>query len=153
MTTRQLIAPIESTVFAAGRLSPSIVLSLLILFIAPVPSVAEIGLDKDGNLVEFTYATMSDGVRIALALGYPRGFDPQDQTQKWPAILEMSGYPAAAQPAAHEHYEGLYVTVRALGTLPSKHPSPMAATPCPVDAPPRNPMPAPRPRGPGDRRS
>jgi predicted acyl esterase len=88
-------------------------LSLLILFIAPAPSVAEIELDKDGNFVEFTYATMSDGVRIALALGYPRGFDPQDQTQKWPAILEMSGYPAATQPAAHEHYEGLYVTVSA----------------------------------------
>jgi len=102
---------IESTAFVVGRVSLSIVFSLLILFAASAPSVAEIELDTDGNPVEFTYAKMSDGVKIALALGYPRGFDPQDQTQKWPAILEMSGYPAATQPAAHEHYEGLYVTV------------------------------------------
>jgi len=104
---------IESTVFAVGRVSLGIVFLLLILFAASAPSVAEIKLDTDGNSVEFTYATMSDGIRIALAVGYPRGFDPQDQTQKWPAILEMSGYPAATQPAAHEHCEGLYATVNA----------------------------------------
>jgi len=113
MTTQQLITPIESRVFPVGRISSSIVFLLLVLFTASAPSVAEIELDTDGNFVEFTYAAMSDGVRIALAVGYPRGFDPQDRTQKWPAILEMSGYPAATHPAAHEHYEGLYITVNA----------------------------------------
>ena len=91
---------IESTVFAVGRVSLGIVFLLLILFAASAPSVAEIKLDTDGNSVEFTYATMSDGVRIALAVGYPRGFDPQDQTQKWPVILERSGSPAATPSAA-----------------------------------------------------
>ena len=28
---------------------------------------------------EFTFATMSDGVKIALAVGYPKDFDPADR--------------------------------------------------------------------------
>jgi len=68
----------------------NVIVFLLVLFAAPVWCVADIELDKHGNSVEFAYATMSDGVKIAVAVGYPKGFDPQDQAQKWPAILEMS---------------------------------------------------------------
>jgi len=113
MTVQRFITPKESTIVGVGRISLSIVFSLLILFAASAPSVAEIKLDADGNPVEFTYATMSDGVRIALAVSYPRGFDPQDQTQKWPTVLEMSGYPMATRPPEHEPYAGLYVAVNA----------------------------------------
>ena len=113
MTTQQFITSIESMVFAAGRVFPRTIFLLLILFTASAPSVAAIERDKDGNLVEFTHATMSDGVKIALAVGYPRGFNPEDHTKKWPVILEMSGYPAATQPAPHIYYGGLYVTVNA----------------------------------------
>ena len=92
----------------------NVLVFLLVLFAAPVWCVADIELDKDGNSVEFAYATMSDGVKIAVAVGYPRGFDPQDQAQKWPAILEMSGYPKATQPLYRgERYEERYVTVSA----------------------------------------
>ncbi len=86
---------------------------LVVLFAAPVWCFADIELDADGNSVEFTQATMSDGVKIALALGYPKGFDPEDQTRKWPTVLEMSGYPMQTKPAPHEPYAGLYITVNA----------------------------------------
>lgn len=49
---------------------------------------------------EYAWATMSDGVRIALAIGYPRGFDPADTGRKWPAIFRTCGYPGAAVPAS-----------------------------------------------------
>jgi hypothetical protein len=64
----------------------NVIAFLFILFAAPAWCVADIQQDKDGNSVEFAYATMSDGVKIAVAVGYPKGFDPQDQAQKWPAI-------------------------------------------------------------------
>ena len=60
----------------------NVIVFLLVLFAAPVWCFADIKLDKDGNYVEFTYATMSDCVKIAVAVGYPKGFDPQDQIQK-----------------------------------------------------------------------
>lgn len=70
--------------------------------------------DEDGNYVEFAYATMSDGVKIAVAVGFPEGLDPRGQAQKWPAILEMSGYPCATQPFYRdERYGGRYVIVSA----------------------------------------
>ena len=91
-----------------------VIVFLLVLFAAPVWCVAEIQLDKDGHHVEFTYATMSDGVKIAVAVGYPKGFDPQDQAQKWPAILEMSGYPNASKPVYRgDRYGEKFVTVSA----------------------------------------
>lgn len=68
-------------------LMKNVIVFLLVLFAAPVWCIADIELDKDGNYVEFAYATMSDAVKIAVAVGYPKGFDPQDQAQKWPAIL------------------------------------------------------------------
>ena len=36
------------------------------------------GTPDDEFATEFAFATMSDGVDIALAIGFPRGFDPQD---------------------------------------------------------------------------
>ena len=40
---------------------------------------------------EFTYITVSDGVKISVQIVYPAGFDPNGDT-KWPAILQMDGY-------------------------------------------------------------
>lgn len=61
---------------------------------------------------EYTFATMSDGVRIALAIGYPRDYDP-DADCKWPAIFRTSGYPDAVLPASPAEYGERYVTVQA----------------------------------------
>ena len=76
-------------------------------------SAAEDQRNEDGSAVEFTHATMSDGVKIALAVGYPKGFDPEDQNKKWPTVFEMSGYQAATKPAEQQYFDGLYVTVNA----------------------------------------
>jgi predicted acyl esterase len=62
---------------------------------------------------EFTFATMSDGVRIALAIAYPAGFDPRDTDRKWPAMLNMNGYPGATVPQSPNDFGNHYVTVRA----------------------------------------
>ena len=61
---------------------------------------------------EYTFATMSDDVKIALAVGYPRGFDPAD-TRQWPTIFRTSGYPGTAVPASPAEYGDRYVTVQA----------------------------------------
>ena len=88
--------------------------SLPIFLAALAPSLAAVEQDEDGNYVEFAYATMSDGVKIAVAVGFPEGLDPRGQAQKWPAILEMSGYPNATQPVYRDdRYGGRYVTVSA----------------------------------------
>ncbi len=73
---------------------------------------AEVKTDSQGNRVEYTQATMSDGIKIALAVGYPEGFDPGNVTRKWPTVYQMSGYQAATRVAPHEYYDG-YVTVTA----------------------------------------
>jgi hypothetical protein len=62
--------------------------------------------------VEFTWATMSDGVKIALAVGFPKGYNPSDSF-KWPAILRVSGYPGASIPDPPSQYGEKYVMVRA----------------------------------------
>jgi predicted acyl esterase len=62
---------------------------------------------------EYTSATMSDGVQIALAVGYPRGFDPADAARKWPAIFHTSGYPNATVPTDPAQYGQRCVTVNA----------------------------------------
>ncbi len=66
-----------------------------------------------GFRTEFTFATMSDGVKIALAIGYPRDFDPTDTSHKWPAMLNVMGYPGSTVPDAPGGYGDRYVTVRA----------------------------------------
>ncbi len=67
--------------------------------------------DEDGNLFEYTHATMSDGVKIALAISYPKEFEPSGEGKKWPVIMEMSGYPWQTKPPSHEGYGGLYVAI------------------------------------------
>ena len=87
---------------------------LLILLSTPSLALAEIARDEDRNLVEYAFATMSDGVKIALAVGYPEGVDPKNQSKKWPAVFEMSGYQSATKVVpGHRYYENLYVTVNA----------------------------------------
>lgn len=62
---------------------------------------------------EFTFATMADGVEIALAVGYPRAYDPAEPAAKWPAVLEMHGYPDSTIPQSPAAFGDHYVTVRA----------------------------------------
>jgi hypothetical protein len=62
---------------------------------------------------EFTFATMSDGVEIALAVGYPEGLDPRDTTRRWPTIFSTCGYPFATEPMNPEQFGNRYVTVNA----------------------------------------
>ncbi len=66
-----------------------------------------------GFRTEFAFATMSDGVKIALAIGYPNGCDPLEVTHKWPAIFEMMGYPDSTAPRGPRDFQDRYVTVRA----------------------------------------
>lgn len=61
---------------------------------------------------EFTFATMSDGVKIALAVGYPNDFDPQS-TRKWPAVFMFCGYPASVPPLNPGGFGNRCVTVNA----------------------------------------
>jgi predicted acyl esterase len=62
---------------------------------------------------EFTLATMSDGVKIALAVGYPRDLDPADASRKWSAIFVTCGYTSVTMPANPADYGHRYVTVQA----------------------------------------
>ena len=76
---------------------------------------------KPDYRTEFTYVTMSDGVKIALAVAYPRGFAADPATappssaavRTWPAVLEMHGYPDSTFPQSPEVFGHQYVTVRA----------------------------------------
>jgi len=61
----------------------------------------------------YTYATMSDGVRIALAVSYPAGFDPHRAHARWPSLFMMDGYEGAASPLDPASYGGRYVMVHA----------------------------------------
>lgn len=61
---------------------------------------------------EFTFATMSDGVEIALAVGYPRGFDASND-RKWPAIFTTCGYTGATAPVNPGGFADRCVTVNA----------------------------------------
>ncbi len=62
---------------------------------------------------EFTVFTASDGVSIALAVGYPPEFDPADADRKWPAIFRTSGYTGATVPMHPAEFADRYVTVSA----------------------------------------
>ena len=44
------------------------------------------------DICTHAYATMSDGVKIAVAVGYPKGFDPQDQAPAFKGNDLMSLY-------------------------------------------------------------
>jgi len=110
-STRYNVSPRQFLLHPIVRVS--VHLSILVCLLSP-SSFAEIETDKDGNRVEYTYATMSDSVKIALAVGYPKDFDPEDHTKQWPAVFEMSGYQSATGLVpGHEYYDGLYITVNA----------------------------------------
>jgi predicted acyl esterase len=66
---------------------------------------------KSGLRHEYTGATMSDGVKIALAVGYPKDFDPSGKSRKWPAIFMTCGYTFATTPLDPAGYGEQYVTV------------------------------------------
>lgn len=65
---------------------------------------------------DLTYLTMSDGVKVAVSIAYPAGFD---SSQGWPALFYMEGYAgggaAATNPdyTAPSAYGDKYVVVRA----------------------------------------
>lgn len=62
---------------------------------------------------EYVFATMSDGVKIAMAVGYPQGFDGADQSRKWPAIFITCGYDLVTRPWDPGDFQHRYVTVTA----------------------------------------
>ncbi|NLF68619.1 MAG: CocE/NonD family hydrolase [Candidatus Anammoximicrobium sp.] len=62
---------------------------------------------------EYAFATMSDGVRIALAVGYPRGFESEDRQRRWPAVFQTCGYPGATVAANPGNLGDRFVTVQA----------------------------------------
>lgn len=62
---------------------------------------------------DYTFATMSDGVRIALAVGYPKNFDATGKTKKWPTVFSACGYPSVVVPSPPAGYGDRYVTVNA----------------------------------------
>jgi hypothetical protein len=66
-----------------------------------------------GAAGEFAFATMSDGTKIALAIGYPRGFDPADRRRTWPAVFVTCGYELATRPWNAGDLNDRYVTVMA----------------------------------------
>ncbi len=61
---------------------------------------------------EYTFATMSDGVRIALAVGYPHGFDA-DSERRWPTVFSLCGYPSSVAPLNPGGFGHRCVTVNA----------------------------------------
>ena len=61
----------------------------------------------------YTYATMSDGVKVALAVSYPVGFSAHHPPVGWPALFMMDGYEGAAAPLDPGSYGGRYVMVHA----------------------------------------
>jgi hypothetical protein len=60
---------------------------------------------------EYTFATMSDGVKIALAIGYPHDCDPDDPQRKWPTIFSTCGYTFATFPMDPRRFGDRCVTV------------------------------------------
>lgn len=84
--------------------------------VAVLPFLALLALARTTEVTgqqEYTFATMSDGVRIALAIGYPKGFDSHDTQRKWPAIFSICGYPSATQPMNPSAFGERAVTVNA----------------------------------------
>ncbi|NLS95443.1 MAG: CocE/NonD family hydrolase [Planctomycetaceae bacterium] len=61
---------------------------------------------------EFTFAAMSDGVKIALAVGYPNDFDAQSN-RKWPTVFTLCGYPSSVPPINPGGFGHRCVTVNA----------------------------------------
>lgn len=65
------------------------------------------------HAVDHTYITMSDGVKISVAINYPAGFSPDD-VEAWPTLFQMDGYGAGGGGGiGTASYEEKYVTVYA----------------------------------------
>ncbi len=62
---------------------------------------------------EFRFVGVSDGVRIAVAVGYPRGFDAAAPARKWPTVFSTCGYVGATRPIGPDQYGDRFVTVNA----------------------------------------
>jgi len=83
----------------------------LIAGVVAVPSAS--------HAVDHTYITMSDGVKIAVAINYPAGFSPDD-VDAWPTLFQMDGYAAGGSgginPASYaDKYVTVYASVRGTG--------------------------------------
>lgn len=63
---------------------------------------------------EFTYATMSDGVKIAISVNFPAGYTPG---AKYPALFAMDGYAGGAgtNSTQGDNYIGVYASIRGTG--------------------------------------
>jgi predicted acyl esterase len=61
---------------------------------------------------EFTFAEMSDGTKIALAIAYPNGFSP-DADRRWPTIFSTCGYTSATAPMDPGMFGHRCITVNA----------------------------------------
>ena len=59
---------------------------------------------------EFTYATMPDGVNIALAVSFPAGYS---QARAWPTLFAMDGYDGGGGPLDPAEWDNRYVMVHA----------------------------------------
>src|SRR5690348_570348 len=58
----------------------------------------------------YTFATMPDGTKIALAVSYPRGFHAGKQ---WPALFMMDGYEGGGGPLDPKEWANRFVLVHA----------------------------------------
>lgn len=64
----------------------------------------------------FTYATMSDGVKIAIAVTFPPSYDPGDAAKTWPALFTMHGYPWSVDPLPPDPaYVSVVASIRGTG--------------------------------------
>lgn len=61
---------------------------------------------------DFTYVTMSDGIKIAVSISYPPAFSPSD-VGAWPVLLQMDGYGGGGATISPGAYGNNYVTVYA----------------------------------------
>jgi predicted acyl esterase len=58
----------------------------------------------------YGYATMTDGVKIAVVVTYPAGYQP---SSRWPALFMMDGYEGAAGPLDPADWGDRYVMIHA----------------------------------------
>ncbi|MFA5786215.1 MAG: CocE/NonD family hydrolase [Actinomycetota bacterium] len=78
---------------------------------AAAPAAADVSAEAPPP--QLSYATMADGVKIALAVSYPAGFDPGATKVKWPTLFMMDGYDGGGGPINPAKYGNNYVTVHA----------------------------------------
>jgi predicted acyl esterase len=72
------------------------------------------------STTQWTYATMSDGVKIALCVNYPAGANATDTSHDWPALFVMDGYDGGAgcfstATYGRERYVVVHASIRGTG--------------------------------------